>query len=117
MSSKQNVPVVLRVRVIVADNLISNAEREVTLAIQPFVGLNLYNSTRVPPGCDFTDEKIQAIAYDLKTGQVICYLPLDDFRRQSSGGDWTEDEVRKRYQDWKLDRDTGIPRKWERNGD
>ena len=57
-------------------------------------------------GCDEAEESVERVAYDLKTGRVICYLPIDDYRPESSGSDdWTEKEVRERYRDWTLKRD------------
>jgi hypothetical protein len=108
MITKQKTPVqkvLLRQRVIVKDGLVFDAEREVTLFIQPFVGLWLYNILWHPPGSEESDEPIKEMAYDLKTGRVICYLPLDDYRPESSGCEWTEADVRQYYQDWTLTRD------------
>ena len=102
--------VLLHRRVIVANALIFQAEREVRLPIEPFVGLRLYNTEWRPPGCDENEDRIKEIAYDLKTGRVLCYLPTDDYRAESSGSDeWTEEDVRQRYRDWTLERVT--PRK------
>jgi len=70
--------VILHKLIIVRDDLVFDAEREVRLPI-PFVGLQLYNTEWTPPGCDETEDRIQAIGYDLKTGQLICYLPVDDY--------------------------------------
>jgi hypothetical protein len=109
MITKQKAPVLkvlLRQRVIVEDGLVFDAEREATLAVQPFVGLWLYNTVCPPPGCDESGEPIEEMAYDLKTGRVICYLPIDDYRPESSGcDDWTEKDVRQYYRDWTLTRD------------
>jgi hypothetical protein len=104
------VTVILRKRVIVTDGLVFEAEREVSLPIQPFVGLQLYNTEWRTPGCDQSEDSIEEIAYDFKTGRLLCYLPHDDFRPDSSGSDdWTEEDVRQRYRDWKIDPD--YPRK------
>jgi hypothetical protein len=98
------VPVILHQRVIVADGLVFDAEREVSLPIEPFIGLTLYNTEWNPPGCDESEVEIENIAYDLKTGRLVCYLPVADFRLESSGSDdWTEEGVRQYYRDWKLD--------------
>jgi hypothetical protein len=108
MTTNQNtpVPVLLRQRMIVADGLVFDAKREVTLPIQPFVGLTLYNTSMQPIGCDLSENAIERVAYDLKTGRVICYLPIDDYRPESSGSDdWTEKDVRERYRAWTLKRD------------
>ena len=117
---KQNGPVsvILRQRVIVDDSLVFDAERQVTFPIQPFVGLVLYNALRTPPGCDANEEHVAEVAYDLSTGEVICYLGIDDYRPESSGcGDWTEEDVREYYVDWTLKRDETIRPTAERNGD
>ena len=98
--------VILCKRVIVTDDLAFDAEREVRLPIPPFVGLCLYNDERVPRGCDPSEDHIEMVAYDLKTGRILCYLPVSDFRPESSGSDdWTEEDVREYYRDWKLERD------------
>jgi hypothetical protein len=119
MTAKQNapVPIVLRRRVIIEDGLVFDAEREVTVPIQPFVGLVFYNILRTPPGCDDSEERVEEVAYDLKTGQVICYLDIDDYRPESSGcDDWTEAEVRDYYGDWTLKRDETCRPTGDRNG-
>jgi hypothetical protein len=108
MITKQNATVqkvLLRQRVIVDDGLVFDAEREVTLLIQPFIGLWLYNILWHPPGSEESDEPIEEMSYDLKTGQVVCYLPRTDYRPESSGCEWTEADVRQCYQDWTLTRD------------
>jgi hypothetical protein len=107
MTSKQitSVPAILRQRVIVDDGLVFDAEREVTLPIQPFVGMVLYNVHWSAVEPDEGEEPIKEVACDLKTGEVFCYLENRDFRPESSGCHWTESEVRERYQDWKLTRD------------
>lgn len=98
--------VVLRKRIILTDDIIFDAEREVRLPIQPFVGLRLYNSEYRPRGFDESEDRIDAIAYDFKTHQVICYFQLDDFREEASGADdWTEEEVRDYHRDWTLTQD------------
>ncbi len=106
MISKANAPaltVVLHQRVVMADGLAFDAQREVSLPIQPFVGLCLYNTLWCPPDCDANEEPIEKIAYDLKTGRVFCFLRVHDYRPESSGSDyWTEDEVREYYRDWTL---------------
>jgi hypothetical protein len=67
--------------------------------------LYLYNFQWRPPDFDEAEDLIRDIGYDLKTGQIVCYLPSDDFRVESSGcDDWTEKEVREYYQDWTLKR-------------
>jgi hypothetical protein len=99
----------LRQRVIVADGLVFDAEREVALPIAPFVGLLLYNTHWRPPDCDESEEPIEKIAYDLKTGHLVCYLPDDDYRPESSGSDdWTEQEVGEYYRDWVLQPDNRL---------
>jgi hypothetical protein len=99
-------PVTLSQRVILADGVVFDAEREVGLPIPPFVGLQLYNTHWRSPGDDESEEPIEAMAYDLKTGRLVCYLPVDDYRAESIGSaDWTEDDVRERYQDWVLQPD------------
>jgi len=100
-----SVPVLLRRRVVVMEGLAFDAEREVALPIQPFVGLVLHDTRWIPPGCEGNECKVEEVAYDLKTGQLICYLPKADYRPEESGCDWTEDQVREHYQDWKLTRD------------
>ena len=103
--------VLLRKRVITA-SCAFDAERKVAMPIQPFIGLELYNTEREPPGCDGSEDKIESIACDLKSGQVICYLPLADFRSKNNGGDvWSEEEVRARFRDWTitLDRPGVVP--------
>jgi hypothetical protein len=97
--------VVLHKRVILKDGLTFDAEREVSLPIAPFVGLHLYHAEWVTPGCDESDDDIEKIAFDLKTGQLICYLPEADYRPEHSGcDDWTEEEMRQHYRDWNLER-------------
>ena len=115
MGKKKNVPsnvgagqfpVVLCQRVIFSDELIWDAEREVHLPIQPFVGLVLLNCEWKPPDFDQSEDPIEHVFCDLKTGRVCCYLPISDYRYESSGcDDWREDEVRERYQGWTLTRD------------
>lgn len=114
---REPVPVLLRQRVIVADHLVFDAERELALPIEPFAGLILYGTHRKPPGCDPSEEHVEEIAYDLDTDRVICYLPTDDYRPESSGSDdWTEEDVWAEYRDWKLTRDEPRTRRPERNG-
>ena len=65
MITKHNAPaltVLLRQRVIIAERLVFDAEREVTLPIQPFIGLHLYNTTWVLPGSDESEEQIEDMA-------------------------------------------------------
>jgi hypothetical protein len=97
--------VILRRRVIVEDGVVFDAEREVSLPVAPFVGLRLYNTERVPEGCDESEDPIKEVACDLKTGRIFCYLPVADFRPESSGSQWAEEDVREEYLDWKLGRD------------
>jgi hypothetical protein len=98
--------VILHKQVIVSDDLVFKAEREVSLPIPPFVGLNLYNTDWAPEGCDESDDIIEEIGYDLKTGRLICFLPKEDYRPESSGiDDWTEEDIRQHYRDWKLERE------------
>ena len=102
----QNAPVLLRRRVILTHGLIFDAQREVILPIQPFVGLTLYNATWSPPDSDDSEDRIEEIAYDLKSGRLICYLRRDDYRPESSGSnDWIEDDVIEHYRDWTLQRE------------
>jgi hypothetical protein len=112
----KSVPVILRQRVIINDGLVFDAEREVTLPIEPFVGMVLYNPYKslFDPAED--EMPIEEIACYLKTGQVFCYLPIDDFRPESSGSRWAEEDVLKRFQDWKLKRDERCRPAHERNG-
>ena len=88
---------------IVNDDLIFNAEHDVDLPIAPCIGLQLYNSEWRPAGFDESEVRIKEVAYDLKTGSLICYLPCDDFRYEASGcSDWTEKEVREYFRHWAL---------------
>jgi hypothetical protein len=103
-------------RIIVNDDLILEAERDVELPIHPFIGLVLYNTEWNPPDCDDSEDEIEFIAWDLKTNSVHCYLPLVDFRPESSGGQWPEEDIRERFQDWRLQRDIPIGRPSEQNG-
>ena len=97
--------VILRQRVIVDDDLVFNAKREVNLPIEPFVGLVLVNTLWRPGLGDPSEYPIDSIDYDLATGEITCYLPNDDYRYESSGyDDWTENDVRKRFRDWALER-------------
>jgi hypothetical protein len=58
----------------------------------------------VVPCCYEHDHGIEWIAYDLKTGRIICYLPIDDYRPEISGShDWTEEDVLEHYGDWKTE--------------
>jgi hypothetical protein len=98
--------VILCKRLIVTDDLVFDAEREVRLPIPPFVGLRLDNSERVPEGCDASKDHIEEVAYDLRTGRILCRLANGDYRPASSGSDdWTEEDVREQYRDWRLERD------------
>lgn len=93
-------------RVIVTDDIIFDAERELDLPVPPVAGMRLYNTEWRPPGCDDSEDQIEEIGYDHKTGRVLCFLPADDFRAEASGWDgWTEEDARKRYRDWTLKRD------------
>lgn len=98
----------LRKRIIVAAKVVFDAERKVRFPIQPHVGLVLYNSVWCPFGPDESQEIIETIGYDLKSGHVECYLRTHDYRRKSSGGDWTEQEVREVHRDWTLKRNKTI---------
>src|SRR6266542_158248 len=100
-ANKATLKVLLQKRVILAKGLIFEAERELDLPIQPFVGLTLYNTEWCPPGCDESEDGIKEIAYDLKTGRILCYLPIDDFREEDNNY-WTEERVRQRYRAWTL---------------
>lgn len=101
--------VLLHKRVIVSDALVFDAEREVSLPLAPFVGLCLYNTESRPPDGDESEDWIEEIAWDLKTGRVICYLRDDDYRAASSGSlSWTEKEVRRRLQGWSLTPDASV---------
>jgi hypothetical protein len=94
--------VILHQRVIVDDGRSFDAERQVFLPIQPFAGMYLYNTDWAPPGCDDPEERIEEVACDLKTGRMYCFLPLRDFRPESSGCEWPEEDILETYQDWKL---------------
>ena len=97
-ANKAMLKVILRKRIIVADDFVFDAEREVDLPIPPFVGLQLYNTEWQMPGVDESEDHIEAIGYDLTMGRVLCYLPVTDFRPERSGSDdWTEEEVRQIY--------------------
>jgi hypothetical protein len=101
--------VTLRQRVVLADGCVYDAERELCLPIQPFVGLRLYRTEWSPPDWDGSEEPIEEIAYDLSTGRIFCYLSVVDFRPESSGSDnWTEEDVREKFRDWTLKRDETI---------
>jgi hypothetical protein len=102
--------VFLRKRIIVSDNVIFQAEREVKLPISPCVGIRLYNTEWQAPGCDESEDRIEAIAYDLKTGRTHCYLSTADFRPEKSDAVWSEDDVRALFQDWKLKRQVASKR-------
>jgi hypothetical protein len=52
------------------------AEREVTLPIEPYVGLVLYNSHWRPDGCDESQEHIEEIAFDFKTVASSVTSPM-----------------------------------------
>jgi hypothetical protein len=97
--------IVLYKRVIVADGVVYEAERKLDLPIAPFIGLQLLNTERVPPGCDPSDDEIKEIAYDAKTGCLWCYLRYDDFRIEASGSHWTEKEALAHFKDWTLKRE------------
>jgi len=106
-------------RVVMSDKLVFDAERELALPIQPFVGMHLYNTEWRPPDCDESDDEIEEIAYDVNTGRVFCYLPVDDFRPESGDDEWTEEEVLEHYRDWTIKRERfdEPPNGWsERNG-
>jgi hypothetical protein len=111
--------VVLHQRVIVDDDNVFRAEREMVLPFPPFVGLTLLQAEALPAGCDPSEDSIREVAYDVATGEVSCYLPCQDYRPEQSGSDdWTEEEIRGYYKDWKLVRDSPIPRpRVDRNGD
>lgn len=111
--------VTLHKRVIVADGVAFDAEREIDLPLAPFVGLRLYGAQWVPKGCDPSEDPIKEVGYDLPSGKLLCYLRHDDFRPEASGSaDWTEDDIREHYRDWKLTREPlgGPPVDPERNG-
>ena len=109
MTSKTNpaiFKVVLHQRVILSSDLIFEAERELDLPIPPFNGMRLCSTEWSPPDWDQSEEVIDMVYYNLKTGNVECFLPINDFREESSGSDdWTEEEVREKYRDWKLRRE------------
>ncbi len=96
--------VLLHKRIIADDNLVLEAERKVELPIDPVVWLQLYNTEWSAPDWDDSDDTVEAIALDLKTRQIHCYMPLVDFRPERSGGDWTEADIRERFQDWAITR-------------
>jgi hypothetical protein len=90
-------------RIIAADGLFFSAEREIELPMAPFVGLQLFNLVSEPPGCEESDDSIEAVGFDLHTRQIRCYLELDDYRAAASGSDdWTVEDVKDRYRDWTL---------------
>ena len=92
--------VTLHKRIVVCDSLALDAEREVNLPVPPFVGMRLYGIE-----CESTNEAedvVEAIGCDVPTGRIHCYLPVDDFRPEESGGVWTEEEIRERHRDWVL---------------
>jgi hypothetical protein len=93
---------ILRKRVIVSDQLIFDAEREMELPIPPFVGLRLNDTESKTRGGDESEDLVEMVACNPNTGQVYCYLPHDDFRPESSGGHWTEEDVRECYRDWAI---------------
>jgi hypothetical protein len=101
--------ILLRRRVILTDIVAFEVEREVDLPLPPFVDLRLENSVWSPPGCDESEDEIQEIAYDLNSGQILCFLEVDDYRPQSSGNSgWTEAKVRQHYQQWAVKRDEAV---------
>lgn len=104
-------------RIVVNDRLLFSAEREIELPIAPFVGLQLFNLVAEPPGCDESDDSIEAVGFDLHTGQIICYLDLDDYRPEASGSDdWTVEDVKDRYRDWTLKQESSRKKSPRRNG-
>lgn len=107
--------VLLYKRVIVSDSLVFDAEREVSLPFLPFVGLRLFNTEWRPPDCDESEDWVEAILYDLKTGQVICELRADDYRPKRSGAcgggngsGLSEGDVRRRLRGWTLTPDRDV---------
>jgi hypothetical protein len=84
----------------VDDGRVFDAERKVELPIGSFPGLRLYNTEWTAPDFDESDDTIEVVASDLKSGIIRCYLPCSDFRRESSGGDWTEDDIRELSWSW-----------------
>src|SRR5260370_25551524 len=94
---RTSVKVILKQRVIVSGRLVFEAEREVRLPIQPFVGLVLYHVDWHPPGCDDGEEVVEQIAYDLKNGHLICYFDIHDFRFKASVGHWPAKWIRERF--------------------
>jgi hypothetical protein len=105
MTAKPNATeftVLLCQRVILNERVCFDAERELRLPIEPFVGLRLYN-TLIQVSEDDNEEEIEVIGYDLKTGRVSCYLTINDFRPEASGvPDFTEQDIRDEYRDWTL---------------
>jgi hypothetical protein len=98
------IKVLLQRCIIVDDGHVFDAEREVELSIDPFPGLLLYKTEWGEP------DVVEEVASDLKSGRVLCVLPCGDFRRESSGGDWTEDDIREIFQDWTLTLDPSVAR-------
>jgi hypothetical protein len=104
------IKVVLQKRIIVDDGHVFDAEREVELPIDPFPGLRLYSTEWTAPDWDESEDTVEEVATDLKSGRILCILTCGDFRRESSGGDWTEDDVRELFQNWTLTRDLSVTR-------
>jgi len=47
------------------------------------------HTIRKPDGCDDSEESIDMVAVDVRSGQTYCYLPIDDYCPEVSGCDWT----------------------------
>ncbi len=92
--------ILLHKRIIVADGLILEAERELNLPIPPCIGLRLYSTEWTPPGCDDNEDIVDQIAWDVRTGRLHCLLPLADYRPERSGSHWAESDIRELFQDW-----------------
>src|SRR5437763_621066 len=103
MNEQGRIRVLLHKRVVLADDIVFDAERELELPIPPSVGMALFNTEWRPPRSDDSEDHIESIGYDAKTARISCFLPPDDFRLEQSGSnEWTEKHVRDRYRYWTL---------------
>jgi hypothetical protein len=105
--------------VTVSGHVAFDAERDVDLPVSPFVGMRVYGAVWALNGCDRSDDPIEEVGCDLPSGKMLCDLRRGDYHLAASGrDDWTEEEVRKHYRDWKLSpEESGPPSVGpERNG-